>query len=44
MVKPMMSEVSEFCTQLTGITEQMVRDAPPLAEAVQVLREPVSRR
>lgn len=39
MVKPMMSEVSEFCTDLTGITADMVVDAPPLSEAIQVLRD-----
>jgi inhibitor of KinA sporulation pathway (predicted exonuclease) len=38
MVRPMMSEVSEFCTQLTGITTDMVADAPPLSEALKVLR------
>lgn len=39
MVKPMMSEVDEFCTDLTGITAEMVSDAPPLAEAVRILRD-----
>jgi inhibitor of KinA sporulation pathway (predicted exonuclease) len=39
MVKPMMSEVSEFCTELTGITAEMVQDAPPLSEAIRILRD-----
>lgn len=39
MVKPMSSEVGEFCTQLTGITADMVSDAAPLAEALRILRE-----
>ncbi len=39
MVKPMMSEISEFCTELTGITDAMLHDAPPLAHAVQILRD-----
>lgn len=39
MVKPMMSEVSDFCTQLTGITTEMVVDAPPLSQAVRILRD-----
>ena len=39
MVKPMTSEVSEFCTNLTGITADMVVDAPPLSEALRVLRD-----
>ncbi len=39
MVKPMMSELSDFCTQLTGITNDMVVDAPPLEEAVRILRD-----
>jgi inhibitor of KinA sporulation pathway (predicted exonuclease) len=36
-VKPMMSEVSEFCTRLTGITPGMVADAEPLSVAVEIL-------
>ncbi len=39
MVKPMRSEVSEFCTELTGITADMLADAPPLSAAVRVLRD-----
>jgi inhibitor of KinA sporulation pathway (predicted exonuclease) len=39
MVKPMMSEVSEFCTRLTGITPDMLADAITLAEAVRILRD-----
>lgn len=39
MVKPMMSEVSDFCTQLTGITPAMVADAVVLADAVRILRD-----
>lgn len=39
LVRPQMSDVSEFCTRLTGITAAMLYDAPPLAEAVRVLRD-----
>jgi inhibitor of KinA sporulation pathway (predicted exonuclease) len=39
MVRPMMSEVSEFCTGLTGITAEMVADVPPLSQALQILRD-----
>jgi inhibitor of KinA sporulation pathway (predicted exonuclease) len=39
LVRPQMSEVSEFCTRLTGITSAMLRDAPPLAEAIRILRD-----
>ena len=35
----MMSEVSDFCTRLTGITPDMVADAAPLADALQSLRD-----
>lgn len=37
MVKPMRSEISDFCTDLTSITPDMVDDAPPLVEAVKIL-------
>jgi inhibitor of KinA sporulation pathway (predicted exonuclease) len=39
MVRPMMSEVDEFCTRLTGITPEMVAQAAPLPEALQILRD-----
>jgi len=39
MVRPMMSEVGEFCTRLTGITPDMVAHAPTLPEALQILRD-----
>lgn len=39
MVQPARSEISDFCTQLTGITPAMVTDAAPLAAAVQILRD-----
>ena len=39
MVKPMMSEIGEFCTQLTGITPDMVAGAAPLSEALRILRD-----
>jgi inhibitor of KinA sporulation pathway (predicted exonuclease) len=39
MVKPMMSEIGDFCTRLTGITPDMVAHAEPLSVAVQVLRD-----
>jgi inhibitor of KinA sporulation pathway (predicted exonuclease) len=37
-VKPMRSEISTFCTQLTGITPNDVREALTLSEAYQQLR------
>lgn len=37
LVKPMRSDISEFCTQLTSITPDMVSGAPPLADAVRIL-------
>jgi inhibitor of KinA sporulation pathway (predicted exonuclease) len=37
MVKPMRSEISEFCSDLTSITPHMVADAEPLAAALLVL-------
>jgi inhibitor of KinA sporulation pathway (predicted exonuclease) len=37
-VKPMRSEVSPFCTQLTSITPQMVAHAEPLSVAVDILK------
>jgi inhibitor of KinA sporulation pathway (predicted exonuclease) len=39
MVKPMMSEVGEFCTRLTGITPEMVAQAATLPEALRILRD-----
>lgn len=39
MVRPGMSEVSEFCTQLTGITPDMLSDAAPLSDALQLLHD-----
>jgi inhibitor of KinA sporulation pathway (predicted exonuclease) len=39
MVQPRMSEVSDFCTRLTGITPAMVANAAPLPDALQILRE-----
>ncbi|MHB8970609.1 MAG: 3'-5' exonuclease [Pirellulaceae bacterium] len=39
MVQPRMSEVGEFCTQLTGITPDMVAQAVFLPEAVKILRD-----
>lgn len=39
MVKPMRSDISPFCTQLTGITPAMVTQAAPLADAIQILRD-----
>jgi inhibitor of KinA sporulation pathway (predicted exonuclease) len=38
MVRPMRSQIGRFCTELTGITPRMVAAAPPLAEALEVLR------
>ncbi len=39
MVRPQMSEVGEFCTRLTGITPEMVAQAAPLADALEILRD-----
>ncbi len=39
MVKPARSEISPFCTELTGITSTMVATAAPLSEAVRILRD-----
>lgn len=36
-VKPQRSEVTDFCTQLTGITPEDVKDGLPLAEAADLL-------
>lgn len=38
LVKPERSEVSAFCTQLTTLTAEDLRDAGSLAEAAQVLK------
>ena len=38
-VEPAQSEVSEFCTELTSITPEMVEDGCTLSEALDVLRE-----
>src|SRR5687768_3802989 len=37
MVKPMRSQISEFCTDLTSITPHMVANAEPLEAALLVL-------
>ncbi len=37
MVRPTMSTIGTFCTQLTSITHDMVADAQPLSHAVGVL-------
>jgi inhibitor of KinA sporulation pathway (predicted exonuclease) len=39
VVKPARSEVSAFCTQLTGWTPEAVADGVPLAEAGRILRK-----
>lgn len=44
LVRPTRSEVSEFCSQLTTITSEMVRDAPSLADAVKTLRDEYGSR
>jgi len=31
--------LTEFCTELTGITQQDVADAPPLAESLELMKE-----
>lgn len=38
MVKPLNSQVSKFCTELTSITGEMLLDAEPLPHAVEILR------
>ena len=38
LVKPTRSEVSEFCTELTGITPQMVAEGMSFAAACDILR------
>lgn len=37
-VRPMRSRVSDFCTQLTSITPEMLEGAQPLAAAVKILK------
>ena len=39
MVKPQRSRISEFCNELTGITDDMVENAGDLKEAVAILRD-----
>jgi inhibitor of KinA sporulation pathway (predicted exonuclease) len=39
LVKPMRSQVSQFCTELTTITPAMLENAAPLSEAIRILRE-----
>ena len=39
MVRPQKSTVSAFCTELTGITQEMLADAPAFPEAMEALRE-----
>ena len=44
MVKPERSEVSEFCTELTTITSEMVADGVSFAEACKILRKEYDSR
>jgi len=37
LVSPARSHVSKFCTELTSITPDLVENAPPLSEAVDIL-------
>ncbi|TWU49274.1 3'-5' exonuclease [Rubripirellula reticaptiva] len=39
LVKPVLSEISEFCTELTTLTPDMLTDAGSLADAVKVLKK-----
>lgn len=39
LVRPQKSNVSEFCTRLTSISADMLRDGVTLAEAIQILRD-----
>lgn len=44
LVKPVRSEISDFCTQLTTLKPEMFVDAGSLADAVQVLRHDYQSR
>lgn len=39
LVKPVLSEIGRFCTELTTLTSQMFTTAGSLAEAAQILRD-----
>lgn len=39
LIKPQQSNVSPFCTELTSITQKMLRSAPSLATGLQILKE-----
>jgi inhibitor of KinA sporulation pathway (predicted exonuclease) len=39
MVRPMHSQISPFCTQLTTITADMVANAPPLGDAIRIIEQ-----
>lgn len=39
LVKPIRSEISEFCRTLTGLTPEMLADAGTLADAVAILKK-----
>jgi len=39
LIRPQRSKISEFCTQLTSITPEMVKDAPTFEEACEILKK-----
>ncbi len=39
LVKPVLSEISPFCTELTTLTPEMFASAPSLADAVRTLKD-----
>ena len=44
LIKPVTSEISEFCTQLTTLTPDMFTEAGSLADAVRVLKKEYSSK
>ena len=44
LIRPQLSQVSPFCSTLTGITPKEAAAAPPLAEALRVLRKTFGQR
>ncbi len=44
LIKPQCSQVSEFCTHLTTITQQMVNEGIPFSEACEILQNKYASR